>query len=74
MTISADMETVAARLGIPYQSEVEDAQVDPVLLGRLPLAFARNNLILPLSEEEGSLTVASANPANFAALDEVRGL
>jgi len=74
MTIPADMETVAARLGIPFHPEVEDDQVDPVLLARLPLSFARNNLILPLREEEGNLTVASANPANFAALDEVRGL
>jgi general secretion pathway protein E len=74
MTIPADMETVAARLGIPFWTGIEDHQVDPILLGRLPLAFARNNLILPLREEDGILTVASANPANFAALDEVRGL
>lgn len=74
MTIPADMESVAARLGITYQAGIDDSQVEPLVLSRLPLAFARNHLILPLREEEGSLTVATANPANFAALDEVRGL
>ncbi len=74
MTIPTDMETAALRLGIPFRAAVEDADVDTTLLGRLPLAFARNNLILPLRGAEGVLTVASAAPANFAALDEVRGL
>ena len=74
MTTAADMETVASRLGIPFRPAVEDAEVDPALLSRLPLAFARNHLVLPLREEEGFLTVASAAPADFAALDEVRGL
>jgi len=70
----ADMETVARRLGIPFHPAVEDAEVDPAFLGRLPLSFARNHLILPIREDQGRLTVASANPTDFAALDEVRGL
>ncbi len=74
MTIPVDMETVALKLGIPFRPGVEDSEVDTLLLGRLPLAFARNNLILPLREAEGIVTVASANPTNFGALDEVRGL
>ena len=71
---TADLETVALRLGIPYRAAVEDTEVDPDLLARLPLAFARNRLILPVREEEGMLTVATAAPADFASLDEVRRL
>ena len=32
---------------------------------RLPLAFLRNNLLLPLKEEDGRLLVAVGNPANL---------
>lgn len=74
MTTTTDLETVAARLGIPCQPGIDDVHVDPSLLGRLPLAFARNRLILPLRIDEGVLTAASANPADLAAQDELRGL
>ncbi len=74
MTQTADMERVAARLGLPFQKEIEDAGVDTALLKRLPLAFARSNLILPLRDEGGRLLVAIADPANLPALDELRGL
>jgi general secretion pathway protein E len=74
MTGTVELEKIAARLGLSFQEEIADAQVDPALLKRLPLAFARNNMLLPLREEEGKLLVAVADPANLLALDEVRGL
>lgn len=74
MTGSTDLEIIATRLGLSFQGEITDAQVDPAFLKRLPLSFARNNLLLPLREEEGQLLVAVADPANLHALDEVRGM
>jgi general secretion pathway protein E len=74
MTRTAEMETMAARLGLPFLEEIEDAGVDTALLKRLPLAFARSNLILPLRDEGGRLLAAIADPANLSALDELRGL
>jgi len=74
MTRDPDMETVAARLGLPFQKEIDDQRVDAELLRRLPLSFVRGNLILPLREEGGRLVVALADPAGLLALDEVRGL
>jgi general secretion pathway protein E len=71
---AADMEQVAARLGLPFQAEIDDAQVDMALLGRLPLSFARAHLLLPLREKEGVLQVAIGDPANILALDEIRGV
>jgi general secretion pathway protein E len=74
MTGSTDLEKIADRLGLSFQVEITDSQVDPAFLKRLPLAFARDNLLLPLREEEGQLLVAVADPANLLALDEIRGL
>jgi general secretion pathway protein E len=74
MSQAQDMEALAARLGLPFLARIDDGAVDTALLGRLPLAFARANLVLPLREEEGRLLVASGEPSNFSALDELRGL
>lgn len=67
-------ENIAERLGLPYQAEIEDSTVDTALLNRLPLSFARNNLLLPLREEDGRLLVAVGDPSNLLPLDEVRGV
>jgi general secretion pathway protein E len=74
MTQAADMESLAARIGLPFIARIDASAVDTALLGRLPLAFARANLLLPLREEEGRLLVATGDPANLSALDELRGL
>ncbi|HTG81392.1 MAG TPA: type II secretion system protein GspE, partial [Geobacteraceae bacterium] len=74
MTVNAELEKIAERLGLPFQAEIEDSRVETALLARLPLAFARGNLLLPLREEDGRLLVAVADPANLLVLDEVRGV
>jgi general secretion pathway protein E len=67
-----DLEQLAARLGMPYQAELGDAETDGALLARLPLAFARGRLLLPLREEEGRLVVAVGEPTDLLALDELQ--
>jgi len=74
MTMTVELENLAGRFGLPCQAEIDDSQVDTALLGKLPLAFARANLLLPLREEEGRLLVAIGDPANLLPLDELRGL
>ena len=73
MTDTTTIEQIAARLGIPFVAEIEDGEADPAIIGRLPLAFARGRLVLPLRERDGKLVVVSGNPADLAAIDEVRG-
>jgi general secretion pathway protein E len=65
---------IATELGLPWQEEIDDSMVDGGLLARLPLAFARSNLLLPLREDDGRLLVASADPTNLLPLDELKGL
>ena len=74
MTTTAELENLAGRFDLPCQAEIDDSQVDTALLGKLPLAFARANLLLPLREKEGRLLVAISDPANLLPLDELRGL
>lgn len=74
MTETETIKTIASRLGLPFQEEVGDSQVDPALLARLPLAFVRGHKILPLREADGKLLVATGDPADLLALDELQGL
>ncbi len=74
MTDSSDLEKVAERLGLPFQADIEDSLVDTALLSRVPLAFVRNNLLLPLREEGGRLLVAVGNPADLLTIDELQGI
>jgi general secretion pathway protein E len=74
MTPATDTKEIAEKLGLPFQAEIDDSTVDTGLLMRLPLAFARNNLLLPIKEEDGHLVAAAGDPANLLALDELQGV
>lgn len=72
--LAENLESIAQRFGIACQSEIDDSRVDPAFLKHLPLAFSRNNQILPMHEINGVLLVATGDPANLLALDEIRGV
>ncbi len=74
MTEPSHIESIASRLGLPFQDEINDSQVDTALLAQLPLTFARNNLLLPLHERDGKILVATGNPTDLLALDELQGI
>lgn len=61
--------------GYPYRSAAEVADLDPSLIPRLPIGFAKSHMVLPLSlsEEDGlfALSVLCGSPASFGALDRV---
>ena len=61
--------------GYPYRSTVDVADLDPSLIPRLPIGFAKSHMVLPLSlsDESGSLTlsVLCGSPDSFPALDRV---
>jgi general secretion pathway protein E len=55
---------LAAYLGVPAVSRKEFPEV-PVPLGNLNLKFLRHAKVLPLSQSNGTLTVAMADPADY---------
>ena len=61
--------------GYPYRSAVEMADLDPSLIPRLPIGFAKTHMLLPLSlSEEGGifeLSILCGSPSSFSALDRV---
>ncbi|MDU0458886.1 MAG: type II secretion system ATPase GspE [Geobacteraceae bacterium] len=69
-----ELEALAAKLGIAVQGEIRHDQVDSALLSRVPLTFARSNLILPLGELDGTVRIAISGAGGLLLLDELRML
>ncbi|GAM08767.1 type II secretion system protein E [Geobacter sp. OR-1] len=69
-----DPASLAARLDLPFQAEIDDGQVDTALLNKLPLTFARSRQVLPLRLDDGALLVAMGDPTDLPALDELGDL
>ncbi len=65
---------LAQRLGLPFWERIDEDCLDPALLARLPLAFARSHGVLPVALQDGALLTATADPTDLHALDEVRAL
>lgn len=64
----------AQEYGLRVQMQIDDQSVDPRLLARVPINYAKKNRILPLFADGTSVTVAVAEPANYEALDDLRML
>ena len=69
-----NLKSAAERLNLPFLERIDDQQANSSLLARLPLAFARSKLLLPLQEKEDRLLLAVSNPTDLLAQDEVAKL
>ncbi len=59
------------RLGLQYVRDVERL-LNPEMLLKVPSEFALRHQVLPLQQENGVLVVATADPLNVSALDDLR--
>lgn len=66
-------EALAQSCGVPF-ARVRAETADPEVIARLPRQFLEREQVLPLSLEEGVLTVAVTEPANVFLLDEIARL
>ncbi|MBI5298948.1 MAG: type II secretion system ATPase GspE [Deltaproteobacteria bacterium] len=66
------LKALSIQLGFPYESRIEVESIDPALVEHLPINYAKDNEVLPLKKEDGSIIIAMADPSNFNALDDLR--
>lgn len=66
------LQALAHQFELPWLPQLEPNQVDPALLKRVPIGFARRYRVLPLRAEDGMVTVATCDPLETAALDDLR--
>ncbi|HAW30000.1 MAG TPA: general secretion pathway protein GspE, partial [Planctomycetaceae bacterium] len=67
------LKAFADELGMKY-FELKDYQVDKVLLAQFPATPIFRNALLPLQRNNGRVLVASADPFDFEAIDELSSL
>lgn len=66
------LHSIGHQQGLALVSSIDPAEVDETLLARVPITFAKQHRILPLSwASEGVLQVAVADPLDLAPLDDL---
>lgn len=64
----------AERYGLPHNEELCSFRFVKEKMRKLPYAFVKKRVLLPLDEEEGKILVAISDPLDIEALEEVRVL
>lgn len=72
---SATASALARRFGLEFRDVIESHQLDPGLVARLPIQYARKAACLPLRErEDGAIEIALADPRAAEVIDDLRAL
>jgi len=65
------MRAMAEQHGLDYVT-LSEVNIPPAVVEMVPESVARENAILPLSEEDGSLKVIASDPDDYATFDKLR--
>ena len=65
---------LAQQLGLPFQGELDADEIDPQLVSKMTLSWARQNGVLPILRTETNVRVAVVDPLNTYSLDDVQML
>ncbi len=65
------LTALGLQLDIDY-IKLSEVTIDPSVVPKIPVNFAKRHTLIPISERDGSLTVAVADPLNGEALDDIR--
>jgi general secretion pathway protein E len=63
----------AEQVRAPYIEQITEKMADPTLLVKVPLAFLRQNIVIPIITGEKTMIVTS-NPSYYQPIDELRML
>src|SRR5205823_7137877 len=65
------LQAISDYLGLPIVS-LADSPPDPAAVGMVPREFALRRQALPLSVDDGTMTVALGNPLDLQIVDDLR--
>jgi general secretion pathway protein E len=63
---------LAQQYRLPFQAHIDEHALDTNLILKVPINYAKKNVLLPLGGDGHAVTVAISDPANFEALDDLR--
>jgi general secretion pathway protein E len=65
-------KALAIQMGYPYLDHIPANEIDSTLIKEIPLNYAKQNLILPVSQTMDYVAVAIADPLNHKPIDDIR--
>ncbi len=67
------LEAVASQLDLPFIDKISSEEVDVALISKIPIAYAKRKMMLPVSVDEttGLIRVAAADPLDYSSLDDI---
>ncbi len=66
------LEALACQLDVPWVPQLDSRMVEPALIRKVPVGFARRYRVLPIRLEAGRVLVAVTNPLELGPLDDLR--
>ncbi len=66
------LQALAVQFELPWLPHLDVSQVDHEWVKKVPIHFARRYHVLPLKTEDGAVLVATTDPMETAALDDLR--
>ena len=71
---AAFVEALARDLGLPVLTKIQVDEIPIELIELVPINFARQHKLLPLSTRDNTVRVAISNPLDMSPLDDLRAL
>jgi general secretion pathway protein E len=68
------LKALGAQLGIRFMADFPVADMDAELAAKVPIGFAKQHRVMPLRMEGEAALVASADPLDVGAIDDVRSM
>ncbi len=66
------LNAVGAALGLEVHAGIDSEEIDPEIIGRVPIGFAKHHGLLPLALQGSTLRVAVSDPTASEPLDDLR--
>lgn len=66
------LEGLAQQFEMAWMPQLDSTNVDHALIKKVPISFCRRYRVLPLRDENGTILVASTDPLETVALDDLR--
>jgi general secretion pathway protein E len=66
------LEGLAQQFEMAWMPQLDSTKVDHTLIKKVPISFCRRYRVLPLRDENGTVLVASTDPLETVALDDLR--
>ena len=72
VTEEAVLEALSSQWQLPYLPSLDPKEIDPTLVEKVPISFAKRYELLPFKRSGKTVHVATSNPLNLSALDDLR--